>query len=82
MYPWEARSLDGLFVFMSNRFEDYLALVIEEEAQKLIDRYHAYHNFLHLEHKRNKERVLDAPDKEVKTPDYWRIDPKEGLINA
>lgn len=61
---------------MSNRFEDYLALVIEEEAQKLIDRYHAYHNFLHLEHKRNKERVLDAPDKEVKTPDYWRIDPK------
>jgi len=47
---------------MSNRFEDYLALVIEEEAQKLIDRYHAYHNFLHLEHKRNKERVLGGSD--------------------
>lgn len=68
--------MDGLFVFMSNRFEDYLTLVINEEARKLIERHHAYHNFLHLEHKRNKERVLDAPVKEIKTPDYWRIDRK------
>ncbi|WBU39919.1 reverse transcriptase domain-containing protein [Marinobacter alkaliphilus] len=59
---------------MTNRFEDYLSSVIEQEAKKLIERYHSYHNFLHLEHERNKARIYDAPEKVVKKPNYWNHD--------
>jgi len=61
---------------MTNRFEDYLCSVIKEEAEKLTERYHSYHNFLHLEHQRNQARVDDAPEKVIKKPDYWSQDKK------
>lgn len=56
--------------------EEYLAKVIYEESDKLILRYHAYHNALHLEHIRNVKRIADAPRKKVKKPDYWEQDKK------
>ena len=62
--------------FMSNRFEDYLDSVITEESLKIIERYHSYHNFLHLEHERNKARIKNPPKKEIKKPDYWGFDRK------
>ncbi|HFU1330112.1 TPA: hypothetical protein ACGQST_000912 [Enterobacter kobei] len=36
--------------------EESLSEIIKEEAKKLIKRYHAYHNRLHLEHVRNIKR--------------------------
>lgn len=56
--------------------EAYLSKVIEEESDKLILRYHAYHNGLHLEHCRNIKRLSSPPEKNIKRPDYWKIDNK------
>ena len=58
------------------RFEEYLNSIIREEAEKLIQRYHAYHNSLHIDHLRNRERINNAPKKVIKTPEYWHIDRK------
>lgn len=49
---------------------------ILNECAKLIDRYHSYHNSLHIEWLRNQSRVKDSPPKEVKVPEYWALDPK------
>lgn len=49
---------------------------IVAECAKLIDRHHAYHNHLHLEWLRNRDRIAGAPPKEVKVPEYWALDPK------
>lgn len=56
--------------------EEYLCKVIEQESDKLILRYHAYHNALHHEHERNSKRILNPPEKTLKTPDYWKQDQK------
>lgn len=58
------------------KFEEYLESVIAEESDKLIQRYHAYHNSLHVEHIRNLKRISDAPPKVVERPDYWSKDAK------
>ena len=49
---------------------------IVAECAKLIERHHAYHNHLHQEWVRNQHRIAGAPPKEVKTPEYWALDPK------
>ncbi|MDV2861668.1 reverse transcriptase domain-containing protein [Phytobacter ursingii] len=58
--------------------EQLLSETIKEEAKKLIDRYHAYHNRLHLEHVRNRKRFGHSytKKKEVHIPDYWAKDKK------
>lgn len=58
--------------------EQLLSEFIKEEAKKLINRYHAYHNRLHLEHLRNKKRFGHSYNrkKEVHIPDYWAVDKK------
>lgn len=58
------------------RFQEHLERVIEEEANKLILRYHAYHNAVHAEHERNRKRISNPPPKLVLTPDYWAKDVK------
>lgn len=46
--------------------------IIIEEADKLIKRYHEYHNRLELTSKRNKRRLgASAPEKVVYVPEYW-----------
>lgn len=49
---------------------------IISECDKLIERYHAYHNHLHLEWVRNTKRIAGAPEKTIKSPEYWDIDKK------
>ena len=56
--------------------EEYLGKVIAEEADKLILRYHAYHNALHYEYVRNTKRISNPPPKSIKMPDYWKNDKK------
>jgi RNA-directed DNA polymerase len=56
--------------------EEYLCKVIEEESDKLILRYHAYHNALHHEHVRNTKRISNPPPKSIKKPSYWNLDKK------
>lgn len=56
--------------------EEYLCKIIEEESNKLILRYHAYHNNLHNEYVRNKKRISNPPIKNIQKPDYWNIDRK------
>ncbi len=56
--------------------EEYLCKVIEEESDKLILRYHAYHNALHHEHVRNTKRIANPPAKAIKKPNYWDVDKK------
>jgi RNA-directed DNA polymerase len=56
--------------------EEYLCKVIEEESDKLILRYHAYHNALHHEHVRNTKRIANPPAKAIKKPNYWNVDKK------
>lgn len=49
---------------------------IVTECVKLIDRYHAYHNHLHQEWRRNRNRISGAPEKDIKVPEHWSLDPK------
>lgn len=53
------------------RLEDEIREAIELEADKLIQRYHDYHNSLHLEYTRKRDRVTDALPKVVKRPESW-----------
>jgi RNA-directed DNA polymerase len=78
LLPWEARSTKAEpFVFGEiMNLEEYLRKTIVEESNKLILRYHAYHNALHHEHLRNEKRISNAPPKSIKTPDYWQQDSK------
>ena len=57
--------------------ESKIANAIKFESEKLISRYHEYHNTVHAEFLRNKKRLGDlAPPKSIKKPDYWCIDKK------
>lgn len=59
------------------KLEQQLEQIILEEAEKLIARYHEYHNRIHLESIRNKRRLGDsAPRKKIHTPDYWSLNRK------
>ncbi len=59
------------------KLEIQIEKVIREEAEKLIERYHEYHNRVHTNFIRNKNRLGDsAPSKKIHTPDYWEIDRK------
>jgi hypothetical protein len=59
------------------KLEQQIARIIREEAEKLIERYHEYHNRIHLEAKRDQKRLGDsAPKKKIHTPDYWSFDKK------
>lgn len=59
------------------KLEQQIAKIIREESEKLIARYHEYHNRVHLEAKRNQKRLGDsAPKKKIHTPDYWSFDRK------
>lgn len=49
---------------------------IEKEAQKHAERHQIYHNSLEIEYQRNKKRINNPKDKEVKIPDYWIGDKK------
>lgn len=51
-----------------------LEIIIGEEARKLADKHHSYHNVLELEHQRKLERLKVVPAKEIKTPIYWGKD--------
>lgn len=54
--------------------EQQLVEEIAAEAEKLCQRYHAYHNALHLEHHRKRRRLTGVPPKIVKTPEQWAVD--------
>ena len=56
--------------------EKQIEKYIREEAEKLIERHHTYHNSLHNEHERLCKRVMGAPAKVVKVPSYWELDQK------
>ncbi|MFM0356731.1 reverse transcriptase domain-containing protein [Paraburkholderia nemoris] len=56
--------------------ESQLVEGITRECEKLILRYHSYHNNLHAEWSRNRARIADAPPKVVREPEYWDVDRK------
>ena len=56
--------------------EKHLIRIIGEEAEKLSQRHHAYHNALQLEHMRKLKRVSNAGRKKIKVPDPWGKDKK------
>lgn len=49
---------------------------ILDEAKKLIERHQSYQNNLHHEHTRLCKKIAHAPEKIIKTPDYWEMDKK------
>lgn len=71
-------SVDRAFLFKGlMKLEQQIEIIIREEAGKLIERYHEYHNRVHLESKRNEKRLGDsAPPKKIHIPDYWSSDKK------
>ena len=59
------------------RLEDKIALSIKDEADKLISRFHNYHNYVNIQSQRNSKRLgVLAPKKVIHTPDYWNQDNK------
>ncbi|WP_461142516.1 reverse transcriptase domain-containing protein, partial [Spirosoma pomorum] len=44
---------------------------IQTEASDRGREFHEYHNFLHIEYKRKKKRLLNVPHKHVKIPQEW-----------
>lgn len=53
-----------------------LEKIILEESEKLISRYHYYHNNLHRENERNNKRFGKKTKKNVQQPSYWKEDRK------
>jgi len=51
--------------------ETKLENIIRQESEKLILRYHAYHNNLYHEHKRNEKRFGEKLEKKIEKPIYW-----------
>jgi hypothetical protein len=51
--------------------DDRIESAIRTEAQKLIDRYHEYHNAVELEHTRKRKRMTGVAAKDIRTPDEW-----------
>lgn len=49
---------------------------IKNEALKHAEKYHSYHNSTEIEYQRNRRRIKNPPSKEIKTPEYWSLDPK------
>lgn len=66
------------FLYGNNMdLEQQIAKIIKDEADKLIARYHEYHNRMHLEQIRNEKRLGDsASEKVIHVPDYWKHDKK------
>lgn len=59
------------------KLQDQLEAIILDEANKLICRYHEYHNRVHLNTQRNQKRLgTAAPPKQIHTPSYWKADNK------
>ncbi len=57
--------------------ERKIAIAIKLESEKLISRYHEYHNNVHAEFLRNQKRIGDlVPPKLIEKPVYWAIDRK------
>lgn len=56
--------------------EKQLTKLIVDESEKLILRYHAYHNNLHQEHLRNQKRFGITTQKRIEQPNYWKEDQK------
>ncbi|MBI2273165.1 MAG: group II intron reverse transcriptase domain-containing protein [Bacteroidetes bacterium] len=44
---------------------------LEKEAVESLEKFQNYHNYLHLEYLRKKQRLTTVPEKEVKTPEEW-----------
>ena len=55
--------------------EVIIAKAIQDEAVKLTERHHKYHNWLSQELTRKKRRVTDVTPKQIKTPEQWNITP-------
>lgn len=49
---------------------------IIEEAEKHASRYQIYHNNLEIIYQRNRKRIKNPPNKQVKTPECWEVDKK------
>lgn len=57
--------------------ETQLAKIIKQESEKLIARYHRYHNHIQHSHDRNIKLLgKNAREKYLTTPDYWKEDKK------
>lgn len=54
--------------------ESVILSKIISECNKIIEKYHAYHNAVHTEWLRQRKRIRLVPCKEIKTPEYWDID--------
>ena len=48
--------------------KEQLTEILAEESQKLMQRHHAYHNAVELEHRRKAKRVTDLPEKKSAHP--------------
>jgi RNA-directed DNA polymerase len=81
LHPWKALAIAWAFCHYVG-IKAIMSLVhaldkaIGAEADKLIKRYHAYHNRLHIDYLRNTKRISDPPLKVVEKPDYWNLDSK------
>lgn len=58
------------------RFREEIEQAIADEALKLSQRYHAYHNAMHLEHKRTAKLIRNPPAKTLHIPAHWTKDRK------
>lgn len=54
---------------MEKKYKSYLEL----EVTKHSERFHRYHNFVHLEFKRKKNRLGTPLTKDIKKPKYWEV---------
>ena len=68
--------LSGFFVSGEKMsLEKRIATALKEESDKLILRYHEYHNNVHSEYLRNEIRLGNSvPNKVIRVPDYWAND--------
>lgn len=56
--------------------KEALLRALKIETAKSAEKYHLYHNYLHLDHSRKKQRLKEVPKKVVKHPEEWAVDKK------
>ncbi len=49
---------------------------IYDFAKKKVEQHEKYHNSLEIELQRNRRRIQNPPEKEIKIPEHWKVDKK------
>lgn len=64
------------FLFKFNTMKKAIFNALKMEAEKSVEKFQLYHNYLHISYSRKKARINGVPPKVIKFPEEWNDDRK------